>query len=53
MTFYSIDSQNHSFHMDRSMPKVFQIVKDTLMKNPILVYPNLNNPYTLFMDASK
>ena len=33
--------------------KAFKTLKDIHMKSPILVYPDPNKPYTLFMDASK
>ena len=33
--------------------KAFQILKGTLIKSPIVVYQDLNRPYTLFMVASK
>ena len=31
----------------------FKILKDSLMTEPILTYPDLNHPYVLFTDASK
>ena len=31
----------------------FQILKDTLVSEPILKYPNTSKPYTIFTDASK
>ena len=33
--------------------KAFKTMKDVLMKNPILVYPELNKPDMLFIDTSK
>ena len=31
----------------------FETLKDTVMKSPILVYPDSKKPYILFMDTSK
>ena len=33
--------------------KAFEMMKYALMKSHILIYPDPNKPYTLFMDASK
>ena len=32
---------------------LLEMLKDSLMKSSICVYPNPNKPYTLFTDASK
>ena len=39
--------------MDRSVSKSFPDTENTILKNPTLVYPDPNKPYTSFMDASK
>ena len=33
--------------------KAFELLKEYLLKEPILVYPDTNKPYTLYTDASK
>ena len=33
--------------------KFFELLKEYLLKEPILVYPDTKNPYTLYTDASK
>ena len=33
--------------------QTFQLLKDLLMAEPILKYPDPNKPYVLYMDASK
>ena len=38
--------------MVTTMSVSFQSSKNTLCKNPILQYPSMNKPYTLFIDAS-
>ena len=35
------------------MAKGFETLKDALMGNPILVYPDPNKPFTLFTDVFK
>ena len=35
------------------MSESFEILNDTLMKISILVYPDPNKPYILFMDVSQ
>ena len=33
--------------------KAFELLKEYLLKEPILVYPDTSKPYTLYTDASK
>ena len=42
-----------SFIWTDQCQKAFETLEEALMKNPILVYPDPNKSYTLFMDASK
>ena len=41
------------FNWTQNCQKSFELLKGNLMTNPILIYPNPNNPYVLFIDASK
>ena len=39
--------------MDSSLPIILNLLKASLLTEPILTYPNPNLPYVLFTDASK
>lgn len=40
------------FKWSETHQKAFEFIKDSLTAVPLLVYPNSNNPYTLYTDAS-
>ena len=39
--------------MDSSLSGIFELLKISLMTEPILTYPDPNLPYVLFTNASK
>ena len=45
--------KNVSFEWTPVCQKLFEMIKTSLMTEPILTYPNPNLPYVLFTDASK
>ena len=45
--------QDVKFEWSEKCQKTFQLLKDMLLKEPVLKYPDPSKPYTLFTDASK
>ena len=41
------------FHWTEKCQASFELLKEALMKEPILRYPNPKDPYILYTDASK
>ena len=49
----NLTKQDIKFEWTDKCQKTFQLLKDMLLKEPILKYPDPSKPYTLFTDASK
>ena len=49
----NLTKQDVKFEWTDKCQKTFQLLKDMLLKEPILKYPDPSKPYTLFTDASK
>ena len=49
----NLTKQDIKFEWTEKCQKTFQLLKDMLLKEPILKYPDPSKPYTLFTDASK
>ena len=45
--------QDIKFEWSEKCQKTFQLLKNMLLKEPVLKYPDPSKPYTLFTDASK
>ena len=48
-----LTKEDVSFEWTLQCQASFEMLKDALITSPILKYPDLNKPYTLFTDASK
>ena len=49
----NLTKQDIKFEWSDKCQKTFQLLKDMLLKEPVLKYPDPSKPYTLFTDASK
>ena len=49
----ALTSKDREFMWDTICEQSFQLLKQMLTQEPILVYPNPSKPYVLFTDASK
>ena len=49
----NLTKQDIKFEWSEKCQKTFQLLKDMLLKEPVLKYPDPSKPYTLFTDASK
>ena len=49
----NLTKQDVKFEWSEKCQKTFQLLKDMLLKEPVLKYPDPSKPYTLFTDASK
>ena len=49
----ALTRKNVSFEWTPICQESFELLKSSLMKEPILTYPNPNLPYVLFTDASR
>ena len=49
----NLTKQDIKFDWTEKCQKTFQLLKDMLLKEPVLKYPDPSKPYTLFTDASK
>ena len=49
----ALTSKGHEFLWDIVSEQSFQMLKQMLIQEPILVYPDPSKPYVLFTDASK
>ena len=49
----NLTKQDVKFDWTEKCQKTFQLLKDMLLKEPVLKYPDPSKPYTLFTDASK
>ena len=49
----NLTKQDVKFEWTDKCQKTFQLLKDMLLKEPVLKYPDPSKPYTLFTDASK
>ena len=49
----NLTKQDVKFDWTDKCKKTFQLLKDMLLKEPVLKYPDPSKPYTLFTDASK
>ena len=49
----NLTKQDVRFEWSEKCQKTFQLLKDMLLKEPVLKYPDPSKPYTLFTDASK
>ena len=49
----SLTKKNIEFHWTEKCQASFELLKEALMKEPILRYPNPKDPYILYTDASK
>jgi transposase InsO family protein len=49
----NLTKKDNPFEWTTKCKEAFQLLKDNLLKEPILKYPDPNKPYTLFTDASK
>ena len=49
----NLTKQDVKFEWLEKCQKTFQLLKDMLLKEPVLKYPDPSKPYTLFTDASK
>ena len=49
----NLTKQDVKFNWTEKCQKTFQLLKDMLLKEPVLKYPDPSKPYTLFTDASK
>ena len=48
-----LTKQDVPFQWTEQCQKSFELLKEYLLKEPILVYPDTSKPYTLYTDASK
>ena len=48
-----LTKQDAPFQWTEQCQKSFELLKEYLLKEPILVYPDTSKPYTLYTDASK
>ena len=51
--FYALMRKNTKYEWTQQCQKSFEMLKTSLMTDPILTYPDPNLPHVLFMDASK
>ena len=49
----NLTKQDVKFYWTDKCQKTFQLLKDMLLKEPVLKYPDPSKPHTLFTDASK
>ena len=49
----NLTKQDIKFEWTEKCQKTFQLLKEMLLKEPVLKYPDPSKPYTLFTDASK
>ena len=49
----ALTQKNTTFEWTQICQESFDLLKTSLMTEPILTYPDLNLPYVLFTDASK
>ena len=49
----NLTKKDIKFEWTENCQQTFEMLKELLTKEPILKYPNPNEPYTLFTDASK
>ena len=49
----NLTKQDVKFEWSEKCQKTFQLLKDMLLKEPVLKYPDPSKPYILFTDASK
>ena len=49
----SLTKKDIEFHWTEKCQASFKLLKEALMKEPILRYPNPKDPYILYTDASK
>ena len=49
----TLTRKNEEFEWTQKCQESFELLKHSLMTDPILVYPDPNHPYVLVTDASK